>query len=80
MTRNESAFCTAIWTSRCGSAEAAGDVGLGGLLVGVAEDLARSGSSRPARPGLPAPARLKNAVSSETRAACCMLWVTITIV
>ena len=32
------------------------------------------------RPGFPAPARLKKPVSSETRAACCMLWVTITIV
>ena len=31
-------------------------------------------------PGLPTPARLKNAVSSETRAACCMLCVTMTIV
>src|SRR3978361_2261727 len=31
-------------------------------------------------PGLPAPAMLKKAVSSETRAACCMLWVTMTIV
>jgi len=32
------------------------------------------------RPGLPVPARLKKAVSSDTRPACCMLWVTITIV
>lgn len=31
-------------------------------------------------PGLPAPAMLKKAVSSETRAACYMLWVTMTIV
>jgi hypothetical protein len=32
------------------------------------------------RPGCPAPAMVKNAVRSLTRAACCMLCVTITIV
>ena len=32
------------------------------------------------RPAWPVAARLKNAVRSETRAACCMLWVTIRIV
>jgi hypothetical protein len=31
-------------------------------------------------PGSPTPARLKKAVVSETRAACCMLCVTMTIV
>ena len=31
-------------------------------------------------PGLPVPAMLKKAVLSETREACCMLWVTITTV
>ena len=32
------------------------------------------------RPGFPDSSRLKNAVLSEARAACCMLWVTIAIV
>ena len=48
----------------------------------------RSGSRRSSwsssysisRPGWPTPARLKKAVRSETRAACCMLWVTMTMV
>ena len=43
----------------------------------------RSWSCRPSRPtcpGCPAPSMLKNAVRSDTRPACCMLWVTITIV
>jgi len=31
-------------------------------------------------PALPTPARLKKPVRSLTRAACCMLWVTMTIV
>jgi hypothetical protein len=31
-------------------------------------------------PGFPVPAMLKNAVRSDTREACCMLWVTMTIV
>ena len=32
------------------------------------------------RPGFPTASRLKNAVWSLTRAACCMLWVTMTMV
>ena len=31
-------------------------------------------------PGMPVPAMLKNAVRSLTRLACCMLWVTMTMV
>ena len=67
-----------------GSAEAAGDVVLGALVRGVAEDLAWSGRTRPAgRCGCRWSRRgvaVKNAVRSETRAACCMLWVTMMIV
>ena len=37
-------------------------------------------SNSTSRPGCPAPARLKKPVWSLTRAACCMLWVTMTIV
>ncbi len=65
------------------SAEPAGDVVLGPLVGGVREDLWRSRRTRPASRSAGRPrftSVVKNAVRSLTRAACCMLWVTITIV
>ena len=50
------------------------DVVFGQLFGRRREDLVRSGRTRPACPSQ------KNAVTSETRAACCMLCVTMTIV
>ena len=44
------------------------------------EKMSGVGAISTSRPGFPTPARLKNAVVSETRAACCMLCVTMTIV
>ena len=56
------------------SAEAAGDVVLGLLLVGVHEDPGRSAPNSISSP------RYMKAVYCEMRAACCMLWVTMTMV
>ena len=64
------------------SAEAAGDVVLGALVGRVREDLRGLVvlDEDPVRGRRPSTSRLKNAVMSATRAACCMLWVTITSV
>src|SRR5829696_3665078 len=64
-------------------AEPAGDVVLGppvGWWVKI-ESVRSNSTSRPVRSPVPSAASaVKNAVRSETLAACCMLWVTITIV
>ena len=62
------------------SAEPPADVVLGRFLGRVGEDRRRSAPISTRRPGLPVSSRLKKAVMSLARAACCMLWVTITIV
>ena len=48
-------------------------------IAGVVKIVAVSSNSI-SLPGLPVPAMLKNAVLSDTRLACCMLCVTMTIV
>ena len=61
------------------SSEPAVDV-VGGARVGrVLEDARSVGPLSTMPPGVPCSAR-KNAPAAETRAACCMLWVTMTIV
>ena len=75
---------SSLWNLRpeivLSSAEPSRDVVLRGLVGRVGEDRLACRPSRSAVPGLPVPSMLKNAVRSLTRAACCMLWVTITIV
>ena len=56
------------------SAEAAGDVVLRAPVARRGEDLRSVSSNSTSSP------RYMKAVKSETRAACCMLWVTMTIV
>ena len=60
-------------------AELTGDVGARDLVDGLVEDLA-GGPVSTSVPGCPASRIVMKAVVSETRAACCMLCVTITIV
>ena len=60
-----------------------GDVVLGALVVRVREDLGRLvvlDEDACSVVASSSTSTLKNAVMSATRAACCMLWVTITIV
>ena len=65
------------------SAEPPRDVVLGSGIARVGEDrlgLVVLDDRAGAVPGSSSTSTVKNAVRSETRAACCMLWVTITIV
>ena len=55
------------------SAKPSSDVVLGRLLVGLEKIFSVEPISM-SLPGFPWAARLKNAVWSLTRAACCMLW------